>query len=153
MSHQGAYDKSTRLENASWRSRKKLMNKLKSVSPESLGWYVLITNYLGIATPLLTSTTRLKDSDVTRLYEPLQTRSIRLLRTPPSWPASSISKSNSFLKKNASQATKHSNSSGCRDSFSRLSLPKRDFPIRSVRMHQPLITCITNARLTNTHSV
>jgi hypothetical protein len=53
---------------------------------------------MGVTAPWLTST-RLKDCDVTWLYGPLLTGSVRPLRTPPSSPASNISKSNSFLNK------------------------------------------------------
>jgi hypothetical protein len=46
VSQRKTYNNSARLENASWRSWTKLKNKLKTVSPESLNWQVLITNYL-----------------------------------------------------------------------------------------------------------
>ena len=38
VSQRKAYDNSSRLENASWRTWTKLKNKLKTVSPESLNW-------------------------------------------------------------------------------------------------------------------
>jgi hypothetical protein len=41
VSKRGAYNNSARLENASWRTWTKSKNKLKTVSPETLNWYVL----------------------------------------------------------------------------------------------------------------
>lgn len=81
VSKRRAYSNSARLENASWRTWVKSKNKLKTVSPESLGW--------------------LKDCDVTWLYGPLQTGSDKSLKIRSCSPASStrISKSNPFLNK------------------------------------------------------
>jgi hypothetical protein len=43
VSAKGQYNNSARLENASWRTWIKAKNKLKTVSPETLNWYVLDT--------------------------------------------------------------------------------------------------------------
>jgi Fungal protein of unknown function (DUF1752) len=40
VSTKGQYNNSARLENASWRTWMKAKNKLKTVSPETLNWYV-----------------------------------------------------------------------------------------------------------------
>lgn len=40
VSKRGAYSNSARLENASWRTWMKSKNKLKTISPETLNWYV-----------------------------------------------------------------------------------------------------------------
>ena len=99
VSKRGAYNNSARLENASWRTWTKSKNKLKTVSPETLNWYVL--RHTVIVSTLLISN-RLKDCDVTWLYGPLQTGSDRSLMLPSSSPCDSssrLSKSNSFLQK------------------------------------------------------
>ncbi|KAM3084343.1 protein phosphatase regulator [Clarireedia jacksonii] len=41
VSQRGNYSNSARLENASWRTWMKSKNKLRTVSPETLNWYVL----------------------------------------------------------------------------------------------------------------
>ena len=45
VAKRGAYNDSTRLENASWRAWMKLKSKLKTISPETLGWQVLILRF------------------------------------------------------------------------------------------------------------
>ena len=45
VSKRRAYSNSARLENASWRAWMKLKNKLKTTSPETLNWQVLILRY------------------------------------------------------------------------------------------------------------
>jgi len=80
-----------RLENASWRTWWKQRNKLKTISPETLNWYVLSFHrrcLFAIIPLFFTSSSpwvaqhvlmfiyfhpRLKDSDVTWLYGPLHT--------------------------------------------------------------------------------
>jgi hypothetical protein len=67
-----------RLENASWRTWWKQRNKLKTVSPETLNWYVsslhlVIVFLLTCDTHTCYLFSRLKDSDVTWLYGPLHT--------------------------------------------------------------------------------
>jgi hypothetical protein len=64
---------SRRLENAMWRAWMKAKNKLKTVRPETLNWYVRFV-HLFIALRLCANPGlfRLKDSDVTWLYGPLQ---------------------------------------------------------------------------------
>ena len=60
-----------RLENASWRTWMKQRNKLKTISPETLNWFVF-ASYLLMCTQA-NHIHRLKDSDVTWLYGPLHT--------------------------------------------------------------------------------
>jgi hypothetical protein len=73
-----------RLENASWRTWWKQRNKLKTISPETLNWYVSSFMHFSSAYSLFFPETsvwclfllifsRLKDSDVTWLYGPLHT--------------------------------------------------------------------------------
>ncbi|KAL6720759.1 protein phosphatase regulator [Lecanora helva] len=73
------YPNSLRLENASWRTWAKLKFRLKTVSPAALNW--------------------MKDHDVTWLYGPLQTGTVRPLRIDPTPPASQVSRSDSFASK------------------------------------------------------
>ena len=106
VSKRGCYSNSARLENASWRTWMKAKYKLKTVSPETLNWYVYLHSYLPrlfccllIRECLLILTSRLKDCDVTWLYGPLQTGSGKPFNLPNSspLPSSRLSKSNSFL--------------------------------------------------------
>jgi hypothetical protein len=63
-----------RLENASWRTWWKQRNKLKTVSPETLNWYLNLLALLKIILFIaFRFYKRLKDSDVTWLYGPLHT--------------------------------------------------------------------------------
>jgi hypothetical protein len=100
VSKRKAYNNSARLENASWRTWMKAKFKLKTVTPETLNWYVQACRLLY---KQLLMPPRLKDCDVTWLYGPLQTGSDKAFRlpSPSSSPlgSSRISKSNSFLHK------------------------------------------------------
>lgn len=72
-----------RLENASWRTWNKQRNNLKTISPETLNWFVSLSCPKGSILVLFTHghtdlapfshSNRLKDSDVTWLYGPLHT--------------------------------------------------------------------------------
>jgi hypothetical protein len=105
VSERKACNDGARLENASWRTWAKSKDKLNTISPESLNWYVLIRSPLqcqlsGTAVPLLIFT-RLKECDVTWLYGPLRTSPGRSLRMPCFSPVngSCISKFDSSLLK------------------------------------------------------
>ena len=89
------YSNSVRLENASWRTWAKAKDNLKTVSPESLNWYVAFV----IRSLLYLSFLRLKDYDVTWLYGPLQTESKTSFSNTVSPPPSRLSTSSSFLHK------------------------------------------------------
>jgi hypothetical protein len=74
VSHRGEYRDSRRLENAMWRAWMKAKNKLKTVRPETLNWYVdfwYVFSGLG-ALGLILFLFRSKDNDLTWLYGPLQ---------------------------------------------------------------------------------
>ncbi|KAI9847199.1 MAG: hypothetical protein M1837_003063 [Sclerophora amabilis] len=80
VSRRKSYSNSERLENASWRTWTMSRDRLKTVCPETLNWQ--------------------KESDVTWLYGPLQTRSHMSSVMPFSAPSGDrLSKSNSFLNK------------------------------------------------------
>lgn len=99
VARRGDYSNSARLENASWRTWMKSKNKLSTVSPETLNWYVSPSVLLlPPGFPFLTGT-RLKDCDVTWLYGPLQTGSSSLNRTSTGSNSSRLSKSSSFAQK------------------------------------------------------
>ncbi|CAJ2501711.1 Uu.00g045640.m01.CDS01 [Anthostomella pinea] len=68
-----------RLENASWRTWMKAKNRLRTISPETLNW--------------------LKDCDVTWLYGPLQTRHGKLFPNDTEQGSSTLSRSDSFIRK------------------------------------------------------
>lgn len=95
VSKRGDYSNAARLENASWRTWVKSKNKLKTVSPETLNWYVLRRRF---RLTEANAPTRLKDCDVTWLYGPLQSGRASLhARTESS--SARLSKSNSFVNK------------------------------------------------------
>jgi hypothetical protein len=100
ISKRGEFPNSARLENASWRTWMKAKNNLKTISPETLNWYVLLVSincgcceYLCAHVYLF----RLKDYDVTWLYGPLQSgkRNLSANKTGPS--SVSLSKSSSLV--------------------------------------------------------
>ena len=76
VSKRGEYTNGPRLENASWRTWMKNKYRLKTVSPETLNWYVLSLDLL--SSSILRMMNRLKDCDVTWLYGPLQTHGSKL---------------------------------------------------------------------------
>lgn len=98
VTRRGEFANSARLENASWRTWMKAKNNLKTISPESLNWYV----FPACVHPScwLISLNRLKDCDVTWLYGPLQSgpKNLRPSQTEPS--SVSLSKSGSLVNLN-----------------------------------------------------
>lgn len=94
------YANAVRLENAAWRTWLKKKNNLRTVSPETLNWYVswLFSQWEPDFANLsfFVSVSRLKECDVTWLYGPLQTRenTSRAERR-----SSNMSKTNGFIKK------------------------------------------------------
>ena len=100
VARRGDYSNAARLENASWRTWMKSKNKLKTISPEALNWYVILPrpSSFFVLTVCLTRH-RLKDCDVTWLYGPLQTGTSTLNQTSASSNSTRLSKSNSFINK------------------------------------------------------
>jgi Fungal protein of unknown function (DUF1752) len=96
VARRNVYSNSVRLENASWRTWTKVKYNLKTISPETLNWFVLRNSTLW--TCLLTIS-RLKDCDVTWLYGPLQSDSRKCLNPANSPPPSRLSTSSSFIDK------------------------------------------------------
>jgi hypothetical protein len=73
VSQRGLCDKSARLENASWRLWTKTRRQLRTTLPESLNWY-FFTQKAQTVRPSLFTENRLKASDITHLYGPLEKR-------------------------------------------------------------------------------
>ena len=94
-----------RLENASWRTWWKQRNGLKTITPETLNWFVPVffaslssrsrpsSSSLFVPSPRLTFPIRLKDSDVTWLYGPLHTADPTPKPTPTATAALDLSTS------------------------------------------------------------
>jgi hypothetical protein len=68
--HKSEIANGVRLENASWRTWAKQRSQLKTISPETLNWFVCPFSFLVFQLVFLQrlSLYRLKDSDVTWLY-------------------------------------------------------------------------------------
>ncbi len=78
VSQRGLCDKSARLENAAWRLWAKTRQQLRTSSPESINWYFFFFFYpqeeAWTVQPSLLTPGRLKISDITHLYGPLEQR-------------------------------------------------------------------------------
>lgn len=100
VAKRNVYSNSQRLENASWRTWTKSKYQLKTVSPETLNWYALFASrrLVNLMVHFLIPN-RLKDHDVTWLYGPLQTNTVKPLDFDSAPPASQLSRSNSFGSK------------------------------------------------------
>lgn len=94
VNRRAEYTNSARLENASWRMWMKAKNNLKTITPESLNWYVLF--FSGIKKLILTIN-RFKDCDVTWLYGPLRPKSGHLYSTQTEPSNSGPSKTDSLV--------------------------------------------------------
>lgn len=87
-----------RLENASWRAWTKVKNNLKTVSAESINWYVFESSSLEVDQWLRHH--RFKDSDVTWLYGPLQSDTKPIHDTRAERSSVSLSKTDSSVNLN-----------------------------------------------------
>lgn len=97
ISRRDEYSNSARLENASWRTWMKAKNNLRTVSPETLNWFVSAEQILLVY--LADLLCRLKDCDVTWLYGPLQIGSNTIVPCNLDQDSGVLSKNNSFLNK------------------------------------------------------